>query len=138
MARPRRKLVAVEQPVQYERGPDGYALRGEVERFAQTLTDKFLACRELGHNWMPRTAVLTKDNHYDRVLRCSRCRTERHQTISRKGEILTSQYHYRQGYQAQGLGRVVGDGRAALRLESIFRTMPNGGSKARSTTRRSA
>ena len=122
---PRRKLASVQQPVQeYERGDDGYALRGEVERFAQGLNDKFLACRELGHNWMPRTAVLTKEGYYDRVLRCSRCRTERHQTISRNGEVLSNHYAYREGYQAQGLGRVVGEGRYALRLESIFRTMP--------------
>ena len=131
----RRKLAAVEPPVEYERDENGYALRGEVERFAQTLSDKFLACRELGHNWMPRTAAL-KDNYYDRVLRCSRCRTERHQTVSRSGEVLSSNYNYREGYQAKGLGRVVGDGRSALRLESIIRTLPP--AAARTTGRKSA
>lgn len=101
-----------------------YADRADVEKFAHGLKDSHLQCRELGHNWRPFTAALnTVEHYYERVLRCTRCRTERWQIITTDGDVLSSQYKYAKGYQAEGLGRIVQDGRSALRLESILRVI---------------
>lgn len=101
-----------------------YADRASVEDFAAGLPEKHLLCRELGHNWRPWTAEYVKAQRcYERALRCTRCRAERWQTLSRSGEILSSRYVYPDGYVSHGMGRIVGEGRDALRLESLTRLM---------------
>ena len=94
----------------------------EVETFAHGLSEAFLLCRELGHNWKPWTAAIA-DGGYERVLRCPRCRTERHQLLDSRGHPVSGHYVYADGYQHKGLGRIVGEGREMLRLESVLRTV---------------
>lgn len=102
----------------------GYATREDVEDFAAKLSVSFLQCRELGHVWKPYTAAFDQEhNSFARVLRCPRCRTERHETLSTRGAKLASHYVYPEGYTTDGLGRIVGEGRDALRVESITRTL---------------
>lgn len=99
-----------------------YADRAAAEELARELPDAYLTCRELMHSWKPRTAGwLAGERVFERVIRCSRCKTEKHQTLSSTGEVLTSHYVYPDGYLAKNLGRIVGDGRDALRLEALTR-----------------
>jgi hypothetical protein len=94
-----------------------------VASWSEDLPDSFLMCRDMGHTWRPYRAKFNpEENGYDRVLRCGRCKTERQQTISMSGMILTGHYSYPEGYQAPpGTGRIDGEGRGAMRLESTLR-----------------
>lgn len=103
----------------------------EVEAFAKGLEEKFLLCRELGHNWRPWTASKFRDGGYERVLRCSRCLTRRFQEISSRGEVIHSHYKHPEGYLHKGMGRITGAGRGLLRLESIKRTVATADAKAK-------
>jgi hypothetical protein len=101
------------------------AERHEVEDFAHGLSISHLHCRELGHNWRPWVARYDEEHSsYERALRCTRCRTERWESIGLSGTKLGSHYKYPDGYVAPaGLGRIVGEGRDALRLESLHRSI---------------
>lgn len=123
MARGGALRAAASQPVddhEYE------ANVADVAEFAEALPEKFLYCREMGHNWRPYTAGRFKDGGFERVLRCVRCRTRRVQVISSKGVVLRNQYVHPDGYLSQGIGRIVGEGRGVLRLESIKRIVAKG------------
>jgi len=103
---------------------EGYADRAEVESFAGGLMISHLHCREMGHNWRAWVARWDEEHRcYERALRCTRCRTERWQSISTSGAMVASSYKYPEGYTAQGIGRIVGEGRDALRLESLTRAL---------------
>jgi hypothetical protein len=103
--------------------PVKIADRGEIEEWAHDLPVKFLLCRELGHNWRPNTAVQV-ERTFERSLRCPRCKTERWQILSLRGEVLAQSYRYPENYLAPKMGRLVRDCRDALRLESISRIVP--------------
>lgn len=98
-----------------------YADLDTVQEFAEELKETFLHCRELGHNWRPYTVGRHPDGGFERTLRCSRCRTKRVQSLSRTGMVLTNKYVHPAGYLLEGLGRIVGEGRGVLRLESMKR-----------------
>jgi hypothetical protein len=106
-----------------ERRRQLFAPPTEVANFASGLTISYLLCRDLGHNWRPFGAQYNPDGYYERVLRCTRCRTERWETLSVSGAKVGGQYKYPEGYQRKGFGRIVGEGRDALRLESIMRAV---------------
>lgn len=100
----------------------GHASSAEVAAWASNLSEAFLLCREIGHKWNPHTAAWRSEQRcYERSLRCTRCRTRRLQLLTSYGAVISSQYIYPDGYQHKGFGRVIGDGRDALRLESIQR-----------------
>ncbi|MCL1900568.1 MAG: hypothetical protein FWG11_08680 [Promicromonosporaceae bacterium] len=102
----------------------GYADAREVAEFAAGLSESFLLCRELQHNWKPWTAQRDNEhNNYVRIIRCQRCKTAKHQRLSFTGTILSSHYDYPEGYVHANLGRIVGDGRDVLRLESLARLL---------------
>ena len=110
-----------------EEQTDGFENLDYVAEFAQSLPERFLYCREMGHNWRPYSAGLYKDGGFERILRCTRCRTRRVQAITSRGVVLTNKYEYADGYQApKGLGQIVGEGRGLLRLESIKRIVAKG------------
>lgn len=99
-----------------------YADVEEVRSFAAELSDKYLECRDTGHIWRRRSATWSPHlGEYRRVHRCSMCRSERIQRLSDRGAILSSTIHYAPGYLHAGFGRIVGDGRDALRLETMGR-----------------
>lgn len=101
-----------------------YADLREVESFAASLSESFLLCRELGHNWRPWTASRNAEfGGFDRVLRCNRCHTKRIQVLTNNGVVVKNQYQHPEGYLHKGMGRIVGDARGKLRLESITRTV---------------
>jgi hypothetical protein len=92
-----------------------------VREFAEGLPERYLHCREMGHNWRPFSAGRFEDGGFERILRCTRCKTKRMQSIDSHGMVLSSRYEHPKGYLTDGMGRIVGEGRGALRLESIKR-----------------
>lgn len=114
-------LRVVQETRQEQRETPEYADPGDVADFAASLPEKFLYCREMGHNWRPFSAGRFKDGGYERILRCVRCKTERHQNITSVGVVVSSKYVHPEGYLSKGMGRIVGEGRGVLRLESIKR-----------------
>ena len=106
-----------------------YADVHEVAEFASTLTIAYLLCRELGHNWRPWTAR-SINGGYERALRCTRCHTERWEVLSSTGAKIKGHYVYPEDYLHAGLGRIVGDGRDALRLESLTRAITDSEERA--------
>jgi hypothetical protein len=103
----------------------------DVKHFAQGLSTSFLLCRELQHNWKPFSAWWDDESHcYARTIRCMRCRTKKVQTLSSSGAVLSSHYEYADGYLAEHLGRIVGEGRDSLRLESLVRSLDGHGPSA--------
>jgi hypothetical protein len=113
---------------------DGVAYVQEVKEFAAGLSTTFLLCRELQHNWKPFSARWDDEHHnYERVIRCVRCRTRKVQRLSSSGAILSSHYEYPDGYLHANLGRIIGEARDTLRLESLIRSL-DGHSPALPTT----
>jgi hypothetical protein len=95
----------------------------DVREFAEQLPEKFLLCRELGHNWRPFTASRYRDGGFLRILKCPRCRSERHQELSSRGGVVANKYVHAEGYLHKGQGRITGDGRDVLRLVSLTHTL---------------
>lgn len=113
------------------RQPITEAEPSEVESFAQSLKMSYLMCRELGHNWRPATARYVRSQKvYERSLRCVRCTCERQQVLDASGSIISTHYVHPEGYLHKGLGRIVGEGRDVLRLESLNRFISSASSKA--------
>ena len=77
----------------------------------------------MGHRWLPHDAEQHNDGSYTRVLRCPRCKTRKVQEISARGGLGRTKYKHPDGYLHEGMGRIAGDGRGILRLESITRTI---------------
>lgn len=99
-----------------------YADQGEVTEWAKSLPERFLHCREMNHNWKPFQVGSHKDGGYERTLRCVRCKTKKIQHLDTHGMLIGSgRYEWPEGYKAEGIGRIVGEGRGALRIESILR-----------------
>ena len=108
---------------------DGEASASEVARWSHGLNDEFLLCRDIGHQCRAYTArYVPEENCYTRTMRCGRCTTERHQSISTAGVVLSGGYSYAEGYVApKGQGRLSGNARGALRIESIMRLIGSEG-----------
>ena len=100
---------------------DYEAQQATVRDFASGLPEKFLHCRDLGHNWKPYTAGRYRDGGYQRTLRCTRCRTRKVQELSSRCAVMSTRYEHPDGYLLKGLGHITGDGRNVLRAEAIGR-----------------
>lgn len=111
----------------------------EVAEFAADLELEWLYCRTYQHNWKPWTAHWSDhEGCYDVKIRCSRCTTKRVQKMSDKGSILSSHYDYPEGYLHEGMGRIVGEGRDMLRLESVTRVLVKQEERAQKRRKRAA
>lgn len=91
------------------------------------------------HSWRPFSAKwLPEIECYERIRRCSRCKTKKKQVIAPGGGVVSSQYDYPDGYQTEGMGRLAGDSLDALRLVSLYREIgdPYGNGNGNGTTRR--
>ena len=118
MAARRRNGVA-----QSRRGPE-FADPHEVADFAANLEDNWLFCRTYQHNWKPWSAHWSGElSCYEVKIRCNRCTTKRVQRMSDKGQVLASHYEYPDGYLHEGMGRIAGEARDMLRLESVTRVI---------------
>lgn len=107
-----------------------YAHPTDAAQLAKELSDAYLSCRERTHDFQPHTVDwLTDETCYERNLMCSRCQTIKRQYISYYGAVLQQYYLYPDDYLAIGLGRIVGAGRDAVRLESVRREIESGRSR---------
>lgn len=98
------------------------ATSADLAAWTEELRDSYLLCRDLGHLWKPHRAWLISGTRslYARVMRCPRCKTERHQELSPSGHVTTGHYVYPEGYLApRGAGVAVN--RDHLRLVSVRR-----------------
>lgn len=92
-----------------------------VRTEAAGMSDSFLRCRDIGHQW--RMYFQKKAGKgFERRLYCPSCKTARFVVINGYGEVVSNHYRYDTGYQLKGLGRVQGRAKSVLRLESISRT----------------
>lgn len=98
------------------------ASRADVKAAAKSLPEEFVSCRDVGHTWRQFRVIRVRGG-YNRDLFCPTCKTNRHEFISRTGEKLSTSYTYPDGYQFKGMGRIQGDGRNVLRLESVVRVL---------------
>lgn len=104
-----------------------YAKPRDVKAFAEGLAQQQLLCRTYGHSFNPFTVTRAKTEgkrsvYYEQILRC-KCKVKRRLLLSSRGSVISSTYDYTDapGYLTKGIGRVVGEGRDVLRLESITR-----------------
>ena len=96
----------------------------DVPAFAQSMTDKQLHCRELGHEWRHHTATYdTKARVFDRSLRCRNCGTVRHQVLNSRGHVIANGYKYAEGYLATKVMNRDGLSRDVFRLEALTRIL---------------
>ena len=103
-----------------------------VETFAAGLSDKQLACRELGHVWVQWAVEVVREGRrvggYVRTFKCRQCRSERHQEIDSSGHAVRNGYRYADGYLAAHVQR--GFTRDTFRLESVTRWLDSHERKA--------
>lgn len=98
------------------------ATRDEVIEMAGQWPAAYVECRLDRHEWRPSVARHYPGFRYFHVIKiCHRCKTEKHQEIGENGQLFSSTYRYPTGYLSDGKGRIVGDARDALRLESVKR-----------------
>lgn len=87
------------------------------------LTDKFLACRGLGHSWddNPNGEVdseLFRSSIGVLMLRCTRCRTERYDYLDREFQVFKRYYVYPKNYTT-----IPGYQRTDVRAEMLSRSL---------------
>jgi hypothetical protein len=96
----------------------------DASSFAQSLTDKALHCRELGHEWRDHTVAFDqKARVFDRALRCRSCGTIRRQILDRRGHVIRNGYQYADGYLASKVLNRTDLSRDVFRLEALTRWM---------------
>lgn len=98
----------------------------DAPSFAQSLNDKQLHCRELGHEWRDHTVSWDqKARVFDRALRCRQCGTVRRQVLDRRGGVVRNGYKYADGYLATKVEDREGLSRDVFRLEALTRWIEN-------------
>lgn len=123
-----------------EREPLRFARADDIAGWREGLPEEFLACRDYGHLWRPRSArYMPEANGYTRTMACGRCHAERDQDLTASGGIVSGHYSYAEGYVApRGQGRLGGEARDSLRLESVLRLLGRDSGPEHSTNRKSA
>lgn len=100
-----------------------WATREQVEEAAAEWEDAVIMCRASGHSWQPST--VTHDRHgYTITQACLRpgrirCGCTRTRNMTERGYYTKWKPYYPPGYLLVGMGRIDGEGRAALALASI-------------------
>jgi hypothetical protein len=105
-----------------EQAPTGpkVATRDDVKQLAHELTEAFLHCRDYGHQW--RMANARREGKLRiRTMFCPSCKYNKYQTFDSRGILVEQKHDYPEGYLIKGLGRIVGDTKGLIRLESIDR-----------------
>lgn len=95
----------------------------DFDEWVHALPPEHLSCRDFGHVWRAMTARWDEEHHsYTRTMKCTRCKTNRTQTVGADGSVDRSSYNYEPGYQApKGTGFMDRDARATMRLLSTLR-----------------
>ena len=104
------------------REPSRWADARDVAQVAEQWTDDQITCRDLGHVWQLMDAVHVARLKYFRVSHvCPRCEMVRIREMSESGHVYAQTYQYPDGYLVEGLGRIAGDAKDAIRVASIRR-----------------
>lgn len=92
----------------------------EFKTAIAAMRPEYAHCRDYGHDWRPYD-VREAGRNYERVLRCSRCETLRHQHIAKKGGRYVGgmSYTWPDDYKLKGFGAFTADDRGLVRLASI-------------------
>lgn len=124
--RARRKLAAV--PDESTAQPLDLSTAKGRTKALDKLRDEFLLCRDIGHYWRPHTVRwFPKAGVYHQELKCSRCETIRVRELNARGQILSSHYHYQEGYQLPpGIGFLSSGDRDGIRVRSVRRMLSEG------------
>jgi hypothetical protein len=97
-----------------------------VSNAVHEMQSSHLQCRDFGHSWRPYTATwIATERYYEVQLRCNRCKTIRIRDIGQTGALVGSKYEYAEGYLIKGMGRLDGNERDMMRLESVMRILPD-------------
>jgi hypothetical protein len=100
-----------------------YASAEDVEEAAKNWSNEILQCRDLGHSWVAHDAKhVRRLKYWSFSHRCTRCGTVRNREMSEEGQVYASWYTYPAGYQAKGMGRIVGPEKGLLRIATVTRT----------------
>lgn len=110
----------------------GYATPRAVRKAALSMDEQHLHCRDYGHSWQP-YSVAEEGRGFVRELICS-CEAIRKDRLDRRGGVVSSGIDYPEGYLLKGLGRVTGETKGIIRLQSIMADM-NGHMKAHTSRR---
>lgn len=88
----------------------------DVRDYAASIPTTWTECREVIHNLRPYDVKPTENGGYERIRRCSRCRTKRVDILDSHFTILHTKYEYPEGYQMErGHGRISSEGRNVFR-----------------------
>lgn len=106
-----------------------WATYTQVQTAAAGWADAVLQCRTLGHSWAQSNAVHVRRLRYWQVTyACTReCGVIKYQEWSERGVPFASWMIYPKDedgnelYLAEGIGRVAGETKGALRIESVMR-----------------
>ena len=101
--------------------------RSNETKFAEGTQTEFLSCRDLGHRWVS-TTVEQDGLSYIETLGCDRCDAAKRTRIDLYGYRMGGGEHrlYPDGYLANGIGLSHRDGRAAVRVERMKRSIQGG------------
>lgn len=105
----------------------------EVAELAADMPLRFLKCRANRHVEHELDVQRADEGEatYEQVFRCSRCRRERSLLLDAAGRIVgRTTPRYPEGYLLHGYGRLDREGRAALRLAGITRSLERQADKA--------
>lgn len=82
------------------------------DEFVETLDDRMLQCRELGHTWRIKTTWHRERGllGFRRILQCSSCKSRRIDIVGASGTRIGTKYEHAEGYlYTGGRGRVSRD-----------------------------
>jgi hypothetical protein len=94
----------------------------DVVKFAGGLPNDYLLCRSWAHSWDPGSSTVQRaDGRIHWTVECSICGTVRTRVMTSSGAIVGNRYHYPEGYQSGGMGRISQRGMAHIRMETLKR-----------------
>lgn len=100
-----------------------WASLDDVERLADQWTPDILRCRTYGHLWEPQQATYNSKYRYYKVVQiCRSCDSYRNMELDSRGHVVSQSIDYADGYLSKGVGRIIGDGRDILRLQTVLKT----------------
>lgn len=72
-------------------------------------SEEYLKCRDLGHIWdeSPFLRAKRKVSVFERLLRCTRCGTEKIEWLTWEGRVTSRHYNYPDGYRVAQDLRVI-------------------------------
>jgi hypothetical protein len=96
----------------------------DVRRLAEAMDEAMLECRRFRqHRWTPSSATKVRGG-FNETLICDRCGAEKDRFYNSRGRLTEySAVRYPEGYLFTGLGRMGQDGRDAINLVSLRRTV---------------